>query len=572
MELGAVIKLLYTSDYEGANAGIQETLEDLDTISDVAISASILHNDTDAPYPSVRVSIMVGFHAKGKETPAPQNLGPLPLMQVRATGLVGVTEAYVEVVQKGQPPVNVTFAEQTLTLNASAATFDQLTGNMTLMFENATTAGVPPNASATEMREALMELETIGEVEVFRRELMEGPAGALSGIAWDVRFYDNGLPQHKGPQPDIIIDPTNLELSSSSSSAAASRRQLSALGISLGVATTVAGESVALLEAAELEDAGPEPTIEYNPTNESDGSGEIESVSYLPPVHICGNGVRSTAEQCDDNNTVGGDGCNALCQVELGYECTSTNHEGSGVGGMDECAPKCGDGRRIVWDDTEDCDDNNTKAGDGCGPYCKREPGWQCSGGSLASKDTCVALCADGLRVGPEVCDDGNTIDGDGCQADCSRTEDGWACAGGSSKAVDVCVQCDASCATCFGPLAWECATCAPAHPLLDTPSTCVASCTPLRKYANSSAVCVDCDPACATCSGPSSTDCLSCAGQSAAFLHGGTCVESCPIDTFAEVIDTDRTICSPCACGWASAATSRPVPPPPPYYHALAR
>ena len=43
---------------------------------------------------------------------------------------------------------------------------------------------------------------------------------------------------------------------------------------------------------------------------------EMQQVAFLPPVHICGNGVRSTAEICDNNNTVGGDGCDALCRIE----------------------------------------------------------------------------------------------------------------------------------------------------------------------------------------------------------------------------------------------------------------
>jgi len=36
---------------------------------------------------------------------------------------------------------------------------------------------------------------------------------------------------------------------------------------------------------------------------------------------VCGDGVISTGEQCDDNNTNNGDGCNASCQIESGYWC-----------------------------------------------------------------------------------------------------------------------------------------------------------------------------------------------------------------------------------------------------------
>jgi cysteine-rich repeat protein len=35
----------------------------------------------------------------------------------------------------------------------------------------------------------------------------------------------------------------------------------------------------------------------------------------------CGNGERDPNEECDDGNTVGGDGCGMLCQLEAGWEC-----------------------------------------------------------------------------------------------------------------------------------------------------------------------------------------------------------------------------------------------------------
>ncbi len=36
---------------------------------------------------------------------------------------------------------------------------------------------------------------------------------------------------------------------------------------------------------------------------------------------ICGSGYIDSGEQCDDGNTVSGDGCSAICQVETGYVC-----------------------------------------------------------------------------------------------------------------------------------------------------------------------------------------------------------------------------------------------------------
>ena len=48
-----------------------------------------------------------------------------------------------------------------------------------------------------------------------------------------------------------------------------------------------------------------------------DGAG-----SCVPAA--CGDGVTSAPEQCDDSNTVSGDGCSASCTIEDGYDCTGS--------------------------------------------------------------------------------------------------------------------------------------------------------------------------------------------------------------------------------------------------------
>ena len=43
----------------------------------------------------------------------------------------------------------------------------------------------------------------------------------------------------------------------------------------------------------------------------------VKDVVVAPPVAVCGNGIIETGEQCDDGNTVSGDGCSATCQLEV---------------------------------------------------------------------------------------------------------------------------------------------------------------------------------------------------------------------------------------------------------------
>ncbi|MFT6397054.1 MAG: cysteine-rich repeat protein, partial [Bradymonadia bacterium] len=72
----------------------------------------------------------------------------------------------------------------------------------------------------------------------------------------------------------------------------------------------------------------------------------------------------------------------------------------------------CGDG---AVEGLEGCDDGNTAAGDGCDAICVVEAGWDCPIGAA-----CAETCGDRLIVGGETCDDGNTVDGDGCSATCT--------------------------------------------------------------------------------------------------------------------------------------------------------
>ena len=138
----------------------------------------------------------------------------------------------------------------------------------------------------------------------------------------------------------------------------------------------------------------------------------------------CGNGKLSAGENCDDGNFESGDGC-FNCLVESGYKCIGYTRE------CKECVEQgvqCmkvsyGDGKLDV-DGYEQCDDGNTVSGDGCSADGLIEAGWICP----TVGDKCVAkTCGDGVVAYGEACDDGNVVDGDGCSSRC-KLEKGWRC------------------------------------------------------------------------------------------------------------------------------------------------
>ena len=136
----------------------------------------------------------------------------------------------------------------------------------------------------------------------------------------------------------------------------------------------------------------------------------------------CGDGIMVGKEQCDDANAKAGDGCSAACLLELpaasekdGWICPTA--------GKPCVRTTCGNGK---IEGSEQCDDGNNDMGDGCNPFCRREPACPPGGGA------CASACGDGIQGADEECEDGNARDGDGCSRDC-KVEPGFACTPNSS-------------------------------------------------------------------------------------------------------------------------------------------
>jgi cysteine-rich repeat protein len=130
-----------------------------------------------------------------------------------------------------------------------------------------------------------------------------------------------------------------------------------------------------------------DPTATRTPTNTplSAQPSFTTTASSTPtdtaPPAPCGNGSLDSGEECDDGNTIDGDGCNADCERGI-----------------------CGNGR---LDSNEQCDDGNLIDGDGCDGNCTQTG------------------CGNGIVTAGEECDDENDHNGDGCDRNCLREQCG---------------------------------------------------------------------------------------------------------------------------------------------------
>ncbi len=144
--------------------------------------------------------------------------------------------------------------------------------------------------------------------------------------------------------------------------------------------------------------------------------------SIITSMAICGDGIITADEKCDDRNKKSDDGCRADClAVEDGYTCPKAGEKCVKKGSNAVC------GNEKVEGD-EECDDGNKVSKDGCSSTCTIEDGYMCpEEGGKCTPITVVAKCGNRNVEGDEECDDGGRQNGDGCDADC-HVEDGYDC------------------------------------------------------------------------------------------------------------------------------------------------
>ena len=196
-----------------------------------------------------------------------------------------------------------------------------------------------------------------------------------------------------------------------------------------GSTTTVGGGGVGAGANTSVSDGGSGYQVGSGGTAGTAGTTSHDGTA--PPG--CGDGkINQPSEQCDDNNTRAGDGCSGVCKVEPNYICpidpNDSTHSLPCVVNF-----KCGDGV-INTGGGEVCDQGQYQGSPGCSADCKtQDPGYKC-----LPAEQCVALfqCGNGRIERGETCDPPNP--GKGCNATC-QTETGWRCRPGSCAKLPYC-------------------------------------------------------------------------------------------------------------------------------------
>ncbi len=132
------------------------------------------------------------------------------------------------------------------------------------------------------------------------------------------------------------------------------------------------------------------------------------------PDPVCGNKIKERVEQCDDGNSVNGDGCE--------NDCTLTCKPGA------DGDRKCNDGD--ACNGVETCGADNK-----CARTTPPADGTSCGDAKFCKGGLCIGItCGDSVVSAGEECDDGNAVTGDGCdncKFSCLSTDAARNCGGG---------------------------------------------------------------------------------------------------------------------------------------------
>ncbi|MBI1816313.1 MAG: DUF4215 domain-containing protein [Deltaproteobacteria bacterium] len=202
-----------------------------------------------------------------------------------------------------------------------------------------------------------------------------------------------------------------------------------------------------------MSDANGDVTFTYTDTNGAgddtikasftDSNNSLQSATAQKHwLAACGDGTVDPSEQCDDGNTVDGDGCSATCQIETCYRCT---------GAPSACTPNDG----AACDDGLFCNGADTCSGGSCSVHgvdpcaagaecnnvcdeahdsCHVMAGTACTDdGNVCTDDQCDGAGACGHAANTASCDDGVFCNGaDTCSGGACTVHAGDPCAAGA--------------------------------------------------------------------------------------------------------------------------------------------
>jgi len=343
---------LYTLTFNGetteqipmcaSTSEISDALVKLSSIGDIKVHPLFGDNyteyraancSTSDTGPMVAHTVFFGIEFLGNEQTTPRNWGAMPFMTVGASAITNFDSGSLAVqrVCEGSVPSGFTFEEQTVTLTADGGDLSAVSGSFTLGME---TTGLETYAKGHGESSAISKDDSSNDIST----ALTGIATSFSDIDDDLTFPSNSIETflisetaeskewlvrfHGVNGADILKISINGDLQLMTANVT------NLVGGTVSVAETTKGivpgsvMPVNLIELAANEAAAAVAAAEAA-AQALAAEQAANVIVVVAPTYVCGDAVRGTAEKCDDGNTVSGDGCSDVCEIESGYVCTT---------------------------------------------------------------------------------------------------------------------------------------------------------------------------------------------------------------------------------------------------------
>ena len=269
-----------------------------------------------------------------------------------------------------------------------------------------------------------------------------------------------------------------------------------------------------------------------------DGNVCVPCDSACDPQHGCDSAGPQNCNKCIYNVSFSYDGV-CLTECPAGYYAFNAGQTCRKC--SDDCE-ECSGGSAM---DCTSCPKHRIRYGSAClqgCPWTESFPKWMDDGERVCvpcheSCDT-TAGCRGGADTECGACRYAYDTAGEKCLLECPsnqyRSHNITSPPGSTDQQPARCLPCDEQCGSggCSGPEALDCAMCA----TVKYGDTCVAGCTTNQVAVG--AECIDCSQQCAPgvgCTGPSASECEASQCRHAFDSSANSCVQTCPVGTFAD-------------------------------------
>jgi hypothetical protein len=318
-------------------ADVKQALVGLDSIGNVEVIGLLEGGRVFSVSPNATLDFLVVFESQESQPP---NQGELPLLTVNVSSATNTDLQDATTVThlcRGAYEGGYTYEEQVVSVMEQEFTAGAT--HFALKFNSVVTPDIPVDATATELRLALAENELLlNRIDVFAVKGVSLYEYDTAGVrtSWLVRMYPAASSELMSLSAEGVpgdLPALSFRTAGQGFVTEVVKGDLPASWIRQDPAEAQSAQAM----AAEAVFVSNRAAFNDKMSNSNNNETSLAAILLAGPievvdvVHVCGDGKRTTVEDCDDGNNADRDGCSATCVFEAGWACSNW------IGEVSEC-------------------------------------------------------------------------------------------------------------------------------------------------------------------------------------------------------------------------------------------